>query len=68
MNKPVRTLPADADEAAFIGAVEEGIADLDAVHTVPYEDVRRWLLSWGTEDELSPPTCSQFSPNRPLLT
>ena len=22
-----------------------------------HEDVRRWLLSWGTEKELPPPTC-----------
>lgn len=57
MSEPVRPLPTDADDAAFIAAVEEGISDLNAGRTVPYEDVRRWLLSWGTENELPPPTC-----------
>ena len=43
------------DDPEFIRAVEEGIADLDAGRTIPYEKVRRWLLSWGTENELPPP-------------
>lgn len=38
------TDPAD-DTAAFLATVEEGIADADAGRVVPYETVRRWLLS-----------------------
>ncbi len=45
------------EDAAFVAAVEEGIADADAGRTIPYEEVRRWLLSWGTENELPPPKC-----------
>jgi predicted transcriptional regulator len=45
------------DAAAFRRAVAEGLASLDAGRGVPYEDVRRWLLSWGTESELPPPEC-----------
>ena len=56
MSAPARPLP-DDDDAAFVAAVEEGLADLEAGRTVPYEDVRRWLLSWGTEGELPPPEC-----------
>jgi predicted transcriptional regulator len=56
MNDPARPSP-DDDSAAFLKAVEEGLADADAGHTVPYEQVRRWLLSWGTATELPPPEC-----------
>ena len=45
------------DDAAFVEAVKEGMADADARRVVPYELVRRWLLSWGTEEELPPPEC-----------
>ena len=57
MTEPARPLPADDDTTAFVVAVEEGVADLDAGRTMPYEAVRRWLLSWGTENELPPPSC-----------
>lgn len=43
------------EDQAFLEAVEEGLADLDAGRTVPYERVRKWLLSWGSENELEPP-------------
>jgi predicted transcriptional regulator len=49
--------PEDADEVAFRQAVADGTASLDAGRSVPYEVVRRWLLSWGTEAELPPPEC-----------
>ena len=45
------------EDAALKVAVEQGIASLDAGRSVPYEDVRRWLLSWGTEAEQSAPEC-----------
>lgn len=41
----------DEETAAFLAAVQEGIADADAGRTVPYSAVREWLLSWGTEHE-----------------
>ena len=40
-------VPASPDEeAAFLAAVEEGIADADAGRLIPWKDVRDWLLSW----------------------
>lgn len=45
----------DSEDAEFLAAVEEGIASLDAGKGIPYEKIRRWLLSWGTEKELPPP-------------
>ena len=56
MSNPARPLPDDG-AAEFLAAVDAGIADADAGRTVPHEDVRRWLLSWGTENELPPPEC-----------
>jgi predicted transcriptional regulator len=47
----------DSEDAEFLAAVEEGIADADAGRMIPYEKVRRWLLSWGTDKELPPPRC-----------
>ena len=51
------SLPEAADDydPALAAALREGIADADAGRTMPYEEVRRWLLSWGTPDELPPP-------------
>ena len=45
-------MTADENTKAFIEA-----ADRDAGRTVPYEDVRKWLLSWGTENERPKPEC-----------
>lgn len=41
--------------SAFRAAVDEGVQQAEAGLTLPYDDVRRWLLSWGTDDELMPP-------------
>jgi predicted transcriptional regulator len=51
-------MPDDDETVAFIKAVQEGVTAANAGQTVPYEAVRYWLLSWGTEAELSPPPCS----------
>jgi predicted transcriptional regulator len=47
----------DKERAAYLAAVDEGLSDLDAGRSIPYELVRRWLLSWGTDNELPPPEC-----------
>ena len=45
----------DDDTAAFRSAVQKGLNSLDRERHIKYEDVRRWLLSWGTDNELPPP-------------
>ncbi len=45
----------DPEAEAFLAAVQEGIDDADAGRTVPYEGIRRWLLSWGVDRELRSP-------------
>jgi len=55
MNKPAKIKPRNPEAAEFEKAVREGIADADAGRMIPYEKIRRWLLSWGTDKELPPP-------------
>ena len=57
MAGPARPAPEDDDAAAFVEAVQAGLAAADAGQVIPYEAVRRWLLSWGTDAELPPPAC-----------
>lgn len=49
--------PDAREDAEFSAAVEAGKASLDAGRSVRYEAVRRWLLSWGADEELPPPEC-----------
>jgi hypothetical protein len=49
--------PPASDDNLLRDAVEDGLTSLDAGRSVPYEKVRRWLLSWGTDKELPPPEC-----------
>ena len=45
------------DRAEYLAAVDEGLIDAKAGRIVPYEKIRRWLLSWGRDKELNPPKC-----------
>jgi predicted transcriptional regulator len=55
--KPDTKPTAEALDPAYVAAIEQARADVDAGKTVAYEEVRRWLLSWGTEKELPRPRC-----------
>jgi len=41
----------------YLLAVDEGLADAKTGRTVPYEKVRRWVLSWGSDKERTRPKC-----------
>jgi predicted transcriptional regulator len=58
MAKPApQQLPEDDPETAALRAVvAEARASLDKGQYIRHEDMRRWLLSWGTENELPPPS------------
>ena len=43
--------------AAFVEDVAQGVACAEAGRLVAYEQVRRWILSWGTGAELDRPQC-----------
>lgn len=47
----------DLDHEAEERAWAEGETDADAGRVVPYEDVKAWLESWGTNYELPRPKC-----------
>ena len=57
MGTKPKTEPAAAPDPAALAAIEQARAEVDAGKTVPYEQVRRWLLSWGTNKELPRPRC-----------
>ncbi|MGL4962673.1 MAG: hypothetical protein ACRC67_15685 [Inquilinus sp.] len=58
MTEPAPIEPQDDPETtAKRAAIREGIAAADAGRLIPHEEMRRWLLSWGTENELPPPEC-----------
>lgn len=42
---------AAADEAA----IAEGLADIEAGRVISHQAMKRWLQSWGTNNELPPP-------------
>ncbi len=57
MAKP-DTVPTETpEEMALRAAVQTGVVSLDAGRSVPYEDVRKWLLTWGSDNELPSPKC-----------
>jgi hypothetical protein len=45
----------DIDENAEAAADAEGIADIAAGRTIPHEDVKAWLATWGTPAETPAP-------------
>lgn len=54
-----RTPSSSADRSeAKRKVIEIGIADADAGRLIPFEQVKAWILSWGTENELPRPTPS----------
>ncbi len=46
-----------ADQESMLADIRRGERQMDAGHYVKHEDVKAWLLSWGTEHELPPPKC-----------
>ncbi len=46
-------------QAEFLAAIDEGLADIEAGRTVSAEAVRRWIESLGTDHELPPPECGE---------
>ena len=45
----------NAETTAFVDAVQNSIRDADEGRKRPYSEVRRWLLSWGTDNEKPTP-------------
>ncbi len=65
MDKPKETIDLDElwlfepDDEIEEQALAEAEADVAAGRVISHEAVKRWLLSWGTPDELPPPKCGE---------
>lgn len=46
-----------ADQERMLAEIQQGERQVKSGHYVKDEDVRAWLLSWGTKQELPLPKC-----------
>ena len=46
-----------ADQERMLAETRQGSRQVKSGHYVRHEDVKAWLLSWGTDRELPPPKC-----------
>jgi predicted transcriptional regulator len=47
-----------ADQERMLAEMRQGERQVKSGHYIKHEDMRAWLLSWGTEHELPPPKCA----------
>ena len=47
-----------ADQERLLAEIRQGKRQIEAGHYIRDEDMKAWLLSWGTEHELPPPKCA----------
>lgn len=46
-----------ADQERLLGEVRQADRQVKSGHYIRHEDMKAWLLSWGTKRELPPPKC-----------
>jgi predicted transcriptional regulator len=49
----------EVDEDAERLADDRAEADIKAGRVISHDAMKRWLLSWGTPNELPPPKCGE---------
>ena len=47
-----------ADQERMLGEIRQAERQVKSGHYVRHEDMKAWLLSWGTDRELPPPKCA----------
>jgi predicted transcriptional regulator len=47
-----------ADQERMLAEIRESDRDVRSGHYIKHEDMKAWLLSWGTSRELPPPKCA----------
>ncbi|QJE71875.1 CopG family transcriptional regulator [Aerophototrophica crusticola] len=52
--------PLPADDPTDAALTEEALAELDSGMGIPLADIKAWVESWGTDDELPPPEARRF--------
>jgi predicted transcriptional regulator len=51
------TRPADAMEEKMLAELRHADRQVKSGHYIRHEDMKAWLLSWGTDHELPLPKC-----------
>lgn len=46
-----------ADQERMLAEIRQADRELESGHYIRHGDMKAWLLSWGTDHELSPPRC-----------
>ncbi len=47
-----------ADQERMLAEVHQADRQIQSGHYIKREDMKAWLLSWGTDQELPPPKCA----------
>jgi predicted transcriptional regulator len=47
-----------ADQEKMLAEIRRAERQVESGHYVKHEDMKAWLLSWGTDHELPPPRCA----------
>lgn len=47
-----------ADQERILAEIRQADRQVKRGHYVRHEDMKAWLLSWGTDHELPPPRCA----------
>ena len=46
-----------ADQERMLAEIRQADRQVKSAHFIRHEDMKAWLLSWGTDRELPPPKC-----------
>jgi len=46
-----------ADQERLLAEIRQATRQVNSGHYIKHEDMKAWLLSWGTDQELPPPKC-----------
>ena len=46
-----------ADQEKIVAQLRQADRQVKSEHYIPHEDMKAWLLSWGTEHEVPLPKC-----------
>jgi RHH-type transcriptional regulator, rel operon repressor / antitoxin RelB len=47
-----------SDQERILAEVRQADRQVKSGHYIPHEEMKAWLLSWGTNRELPPPKCA----------
>jgi predicted transcriptional regulator len=47
-----------ADQERLLAEMRQADGEVNSGHYIKHEDMKAWLLSWGTENELPAPKCA----------